>query len=117
MDITVAEQGVKVNAVTFTRERKRWSMLESIAAVHRLIVAQERRARDGEGGLAELAALAALERVLGDTIGAVAIHLLEHDEASYKEIGIALDLTKQGALKRYPGASSRPVGGRPARLR
>ena len=115
--MTTTDVDVEVTAVTSTRRPLRRSMLESIAAIDRLIVAQARRAREGDGGLAELAALAALESVLAAAIDDVATYLLEHDDASYREVGIALGIGKPGALKRYPGASARPPGGQRADLR
>ena len=74
------------------------------------------RTRRGEGGLAELTAITELNKSLMIAINEISIHLLAHEDCSYREIGIALGITSQAAAKRYPGASSRPAGGQRAGL-
>jgi hypothetical protein len=108
---------VKVNGLTSRRPKRPKTMLEAIDGIRCQIVKKTERAREGEMGLAELTALAELIPVLTDTIDAVALHLLRYDEASYREIAIALGITRTAAVKRYRGNSTRPVGGREARLR
>lgn len=103
--------------VEATSARTRKSMLHTIDAVRGMIIAQERRTRNGEGGLAELTALAELDDVLRRTVDGIARHLLERDDCSYREIGVALGISAQAAAKRYPGVSSRPAGGQPSWLR
>ena len=93
------------------------TMFDTIAAASRFVASFVTNTRAGHGGLAELAAITDLEHQLADARDDVARHLLRHDDASYREVAIALGITPQAAAKRYPGASSRPVGGQEARLR
>ena len=92
------------------------TVLDTLDAAERLIRAGARRIRHDEGELAELARLAELREVLLVEIDHSATHLLAHD-ASYREIGTALGITRQSAQARYPNASSRPAGGQEAGLR
>jgi hypothetical protein len=91
-------------------------VLDSLGAADRLIRAAARRTVEGDGGLAELAAAARHLAETGAAINAMARHLLAAEEASYKEIGAALDISAQAAAKRYPGASARRPGGQPSHL-
>lgn len=92
-------------------------MVGSIEAARRLVRAATRNTRDGYGGLAELAALVELRDEVEVAIDAGALHLLANDDASYREVAVALGITRQAAMKRYPEASSRPQGGQPGNLR
>jgi len=92
-------------------------MLESVDACARFLRAFRRRTRDGDAGLAELAAVAALRDDLDSAVDEIARHLLAADDCSYREIGVALGISPQAAAKRYPGASGRPAGGQRAGLR
>jgi hypothetical protein len=92
------------------------TMLDTISAASRFVTSFVTNTYAGHGGLAELAAIADLERQLVDARDDVARHLLRHDDA-YREIAVALGITPQAAAKRYPGVSSRPAGGQEGRLR
>jgi hypothetical protein len=106
--------GAKPDRPPATPER---TLLDSIGAARRFVAAFVTRTRRGEGGLAELTAVVEMRNELDLAIDAIARHLLEHDDCSYKQIGIALDITQQAAAKRYRGASSRRAGGQPSWLR
>jgi hypothetical protein len=112
---------VKSTAVDARRARRaapRWSFENSLGAATRFVRAiVDHVVLDGHGGLAELHALVLLERRVAEAIDEVALHLLEHDDASYREVGAALGISKSAAEKRYPAASSRPPGGQPGALR
>lgn len=92
-------------------------MLESVAAVSRLVRSFAKNTVDGYGGLSELYAIAELRRELDDVIDTIAAHLLANEDYSYREIGQALGFSRQWARRRYAGMSSRPSGGQPGNLR
>lgn len=94
-----------------------WSLERAMGAAQRFVDAVAGHTADGVGGLAELNALADLERRVRDVIDETAFRLLAHDDASYREVGIALGITRQAAENRYPRSSSRPAGGQPGNLR
>jgi hypothetical protein len=54
---------------------------------------------------------------VADAIDEIAQHLLAVEECSYREVGIALGISRQAAEKRYPDPSARPAGGQWAGLR
>ena len=107
----------EVDATPKGRERDGWSMLGTIRGARGMVRSFARNTTDGLGGLAELAAMAQLRDELEAAIDACALHLLAEDDASYREIGIALNITPQAAAKRFPGASTRPPGGQSWRFR
>lgn len=94
-----------------------WSLERSIGAIDRLTRAVANHVGDGVGGLAELTSLVELERSVRDVVDGMARHLLESDDYSYREIGVALGMTRQAVEQRYPGASSRPAGAQSGNLR
>ena len=61
------------------------------------------RTRRGEGGLAESAAVVELQAEIDVAVDAIATYLLEHDEESYKRIGIALGDHAAGREEALPG--------------
>jgi hypothetical protein len=93
------------------------SLLDTLAAARRFLRAAVDRTEHGDGGLAELARLADLELEVRRAVDGCAVWLLEHDDASYREVGAALGMSLQAVAKRYPGLSSRPAGGQESRLR
>jgi hypothetical protein len=99
------------------RARPDWSLLGSVAAVRRFVAVLAGHTADGFGGLAELHAAVEVQAELAVVIDAMARHLLDHEDASYREVGLALGLSLSAAAKRYPDAGSRRPGGQPARLR
>jgi hypothetical protein len=105
---------MKATAVP-TRQRK--SVLHSLAGAASIIRAGGRRIADGDGDLAQLAALYALRAEIDAAVDTAARHLLADAEASRREIGSALGMTPQAVGKRWPGVSARPRGGQEARLR
>jgi DNA invertase Pin-like site-specific DNA recombinase len=72
---------------------------------------------DGAGDdLADLHFLDDLQRQVADAVDVVARRLLEQG-ASYREVGVALGISRQAAARRYPTASARRAGGQPGGLR
>jgi hypothetical protein len=110
-----------VDAKRAKREARRadpdWSFDRLLGLIDRSARAIAEHTIDGYGGLAELHAIVDVHRRLGDVIDTMARHLLEHDDASYREIGLVLGIGRTAVEKRYPGASSRPAGGQPGNLR
>jgi hypothetical protein len=94
-----------------------WSMERSLGVPRRFVEAVVEHTRDGYGGLAELHALVELRDGIDSAIDHVARHLLEHDDASYREVGLAVGVTAQAVAKRYPNSSSRQRGAQPGNLR
>ena len=116
---SVASTTVDASAVrrAATRANPNWSLERTMSAVERFVCAIAAHVDDGAGGLAELHAFAELTHQIDGVVDSIARHLLEHDDASYREIGAALGISRQAAVKRYPKTSSRQPGGQPARLR
>jgi hypothetical protein len=88
----------------------------SLGAVSRFLGAFERHVDGGEGDLAELRQVHDLITRMRALEDRLAVRLLNEDY-SYREVGIALDLRRTAVEKRYPKASSRPLGGQPGALR
>jgi hypothetical protein len=89
----------------------------SLDAVRRFLRAAVTRTLNGEGGLAELTTMVEIVDDVLAAIDVMVVQLLEHDDASFREISIALGITQQAAAKRYHGRSQRRPGGQPANLR
>jgi hypothetical protein len=99
------------------RSNPEWSLERSLGVPRRFVKAVVEHTEDGYGGLAELSALVELRGMLDDAIDRVARHLLENDDASYREVGVALEVSAQAVAKRYPNSSSRQRGAQPGNLR
>ena len=117
MSTAMTDTPVASTVVDATPTGSRRPMLESIGAARRFVRAFVARTRAGDGGLAELAAVAELHRETDHAIDAIAHHLLKVEDCSYREIGVALGISPQAAAKRYPQASGRPAGGQRSGLR
>jgi hypothetical protein len=102
---------------SIARKNPDWSLEGTISAVSRFVCSIVGHVDDGAGSLADLYALVRLRDRLDQAIDTAARHLLEHDDASYREVGAALGMTRQAAASRYPSSSSRRPGGQPSRLR
>jgi hypothetical protein len=99
------------------RRKADWSMERTLAAVDRFVRAVVDHIADGEGDLVGLHAMVELQRHMSAAVDTIARHLLSHDRANYRDIGIALGITKQAAAQRYPRASARRRGAQPGPLR
>jgi hypothetical protein len=98
------------------RANPEWNVHRSLGAAGRLVRATVGHVEDGQGDLAELAALVEHEALVAEVIDQVALTLLARG-ASYREIAAALKISRSRVEQRYPGASSRRPGGQPAGLR
>jgi hypothetical protein len=116
-DVALPEGNVSRDRRDRARKNPDWSLERTIGAVSRFVRSIVGHVDDGAGGLADLHALVWLRAELDQAVDTAARHLLEHDDASYREIGAALGIGRDAAAKRYPNASSRRPGGQPGRLR
>jgi hypothetical protein len=99
------------------RAKPEWSLMNTVAAVERFSAVLAGHTADGHGGLAELAAASRALDNLQAAVDAMARLLLDREQASYREIGTALDISRQAAAARYSDSGSRRPGGQPAALR
>jgi hypothetical protein len=98
------------------RVREHRSVEDVLGALRRFVRAIERRVDADECGLVELAAVVELAADVVDLRDHLARRLLA-DTFSYREVGIALGISRQAAERRYPGATSRRPGAQPGPLR
>jgi hypothetical protein len=108
---------VASSEVDAIRETKKRSALHTIEGVNSMLKAAHNRIDAGEYTLVELAALAEVKVTVEAVIDAAVRWLGSNDEASYRELGIALGVTRSAVEKRWPGISGREEGGQPSRLR
>src|SRR5262245_31965659 len=96
---------VASTAVDAVARADRKSVVHTLDGAAAMIRSAGRRIVDGDGDLAELTVLAELAVIVREAVDVAARHLLEHTEASNKEIAYALGITRQAVAKRYPRAS------------